>query len=118
MATTTTRLARPERATPPLRSAPRRSPIVADLRGIYIIWYRDLLRWWRDRQRILPSLIQPILYLFVFGVGLGSAIGGLGARPGVSGVSFTTFMYPGVLAMSVLFTSIFASMSIMWDREF
>jgi ABC-2 type transport system permease protein len=99
---------------------PRHSALVLELRGVYIIWYRDVLRWWRDRQRILPSLVQPILYLFVFGVGLGSAIGsGLGGRfGGVAGVSYTTFMYPGVLAMSVLFTSIFASMSIMWDHEF
>lgn len=99
------------------------SPVVAIARGVYIIWFRDLLRWWRDRQRILPSLVQPILYLFVFGVGLGSAIGGglAGARGGAAGlpgVSYTTFMYPGVLAMSVLFTSIFSAMSIVWDREF
>src|SRR5205807_5647547 len=58
-------------------SAPRqRSRVIADARGVYIIWFRDVLRWWRDRQRILPSIVQPILYLFVFGVGLGSAIGG------------------------------------------
>ena len=99
---------------------PRRPAIVLQLRGVYIIWYRDLLRWWRDRQRILPSLIQPVLYLFVFGVGLGSAIGGGGGGRigGVGDVGYTTFMYPGVLAMSVLFTAIFSSMSIMWDREF
>ena len=92
------------------RPAVRRSRLRADLRGVFIIWYRDLLRWWRDRQRILPSLVQPILYLFVFGVGLSSAMGG-GANPraaagaagaGALGVSYTTFMYPGVLAMSVL----------------
>ncbi|MPZ16204.1 MAG: ABC transporter permease subunit, partial [Chloroflexi bacterium] len=66
---------------------------------------------------------QPILYLFVFGVGLSSAVGGgiagargAGGAPG--GVEYTTFMYPGVLAMSVLFTAIFSSMSIVWDREF
>jgi ABC-2 type transport system permease protein len=96
---------------------------VANLRGTYIIWFRDLLRWWRDRQRILPSIVQPILYLFVFGVGLGSAIGGgIGGARGAAaagiGVSYTTFMYPGVLAMSILFTSIFSAMSIVWDREF
>jgi ABC-2 type transport system permease protein len=97
----------------------RRSRLLANVRGVYIIWYRDLLRWWRDRQRILPSAVQPILYLFVFGVGLGSAIGGgRGAGSNALGVSYTTFMYPGVLAMSVLFTSIFSAMSIVWDREF
>lgn len=97
-----------------------------DLRGVAILWYRDLLRWWRDRQRILPSLVQPLLYLFVFGVGLSSAMGGgLGARGEAGaasaralGLSYTTFMYPGVLAMSVLFTAIFSAMSIVWDREF
>jgi ABC-2 type transport system permease protein len=97
-----------------------------EARGIAILWYRDLLRWWRDRQRILPSLVQPLLYLFVFGVGLSSAMGGgLGQRAAAGaasaravGVSYTTFMYPGVLAMSVLFTAIFSAMSIVWDREF
>jgi ABC-2 type transport system permease protein len=109
------------RTTAAAPTARRRSALVADARGIYIIWYRDLLRWWRDRQRILPSFFQPILYLFVFGVGLGSALGGAaGAGTGASalGVGYTTFMYPGVLAMSVLFTAIFSSMSIVWDREF
>jgi ABC-2 type transport system permease protein len=101
----------------------RPSTLRAAVRGAYIIWYRDLLRWWRDRQRILPSLFQPILYLFVFGVGLGSALGrgigpGGGAAGAPAGVAYTTFMYPGILAMSVLFTAIFSSMSIVWDREF
>ncbi len=102
-----------------------RSRLAAEARGVYVIWYRDLLRWWRDRQRILPSIVQPILYLFVFGVGLGSAMGGGlggargGALPaGAQGLQYTTFMYPGILAMSVLFTAIFSAMSIVWDREF
>ncbi len=101
----------------------RSSALRAAVRGAYIIWYRDLLRWWRDRQRIVPALFQPILYLFVFGVGLSSALGGgisgdMAGRGAPAGVNYTTFMYPGVLAMSVLFTAIFSSMSIVWDREF
>jgi ABC-2 type transport system permease protein len=81
------------------------------------------LRWWRDRQRIVPSLFQPILYLFVFGTGLGASIGdSIGSAPGrgvpPALVHYTTFMYPGVLAMSVIFTAMFSSMSIVWDREF
>jgi ABC-2 type transport system permease protein len=120
MATTGVRTESAAGAGRPALTAARRPAFVLQLRGVYIIWYRDLLRWWRDRQRILPSLIQPVLYLFVFGVGLGSAIGGgLGGRfGGAVDVGYTTFMYPGVLAMSVLFTAIFSSMSIMWDREF
>jgi len=105
------------------RAATHESQLLVEARGVYIIWYRDVLRWWRDRQRILPSLAQPILYLFVFGVGLGSALGGGlrgagAANAGALGVSYTSFMYPGVLAMSVLFTSIFSAISIVWDREF
>jgi ABC-2 type transport system permease protein len=119
MSTTTIQADRPAVAVKSARPR-RRSRLVADLRGAYIIWFRDLLRWWRDRQRILPSVVQPILYLFVFGVGLGSAIGGArgAGGSGALGVSYTTFMYPGVLAMSVLFTSMFSAMSIVWDREF
>ncbi len=102
---------------------PQQRRALVELRGLYIIWYRDLLRWWRDRQRILPSLVQPLLYLFVFGVGLGASLAGprtagATASAGALGVSYTTFMYPGVLAMSVLFTSIFSAVSIVWDREF
>ncbi|MHB8719139.1 MAG: ABC transporter permease [Candidatus Dormibacteria bacterium] len=86
----------------------------------YIIWYRDLIRFWRDRTRVVMSLAQPVLYLAIFGVGLSSTIG-RGAVGG-SGVpatfSYLQFMYPGVLGMAVLFTAIFSAMSVVWDREF
>src|SRR5256885_16086845 len=84
-----------ERAAASFTVSGGRSAVVADLRGVYIIWYRDLLRWWRDRQRILPSLIQPILYLFVFGVGLGSAIGGRRPRRRDAGGGPTPSPGPG-----------------------
>src|SRR5437016_8045159 len=85
-----------------------------DLRAVSIVWRRELIRFQRDRLRAVTSLIQPLLFLLVLGTGL-SAL----ARGGMpSGIDFQTFIYPGVLAMSVLFTAIFSAASIVWDREF
>src|SRR6266851_2074536 len=85
-----------------------------DLRAIVIVWRRELIRFRTDRLRAITSLIQPVLFLFVLGTGLSSLAG----RSMPPGVSFKTFIYPGVLAMSVLFTAIFSAASIVWDREF
>ncbi len=85
-----------------------------DLRAIGIVWRRELIRFRTDRLRAITALIQPLLFLFILGTGLGSLAGG--SMP--PGISFKTFIYPGVLAMSVLFTAIFSAASIVWDREF
>ena len=85
-----------------------------DLRAVSIVWRRELIRFRTDRLRAITSLIQPVLFLFVLGTGLSSLAGG--SMP--PGISFKTFIYPGVLAMSVLFTAIFSAGSIVWDREF
>jgi ABC-2 type transport system permease protein len=85
-----------------------------DLRAAGIVWRRELIRFRTDRLRAVTSLIQPILFLFVLGNGLGALAG----RNLPAGISFMTFIYPGVLAMSVLFTAIFSAASIVWDREF
>ena len=99
----------------------RRGTAWPTLRAIYIIWYRDVLRFWRDRARLLASFAQPILYLVIFGTGLSSALSGGGAFSGggaSTGFSYTQFIYPGIIGMTVLFGSIFSAMSIVWDREF
>src|SRR5690348_8248385 len=88
----------------------------ASLRAVYIIWYRDILRYWRDRWRLVASLAQPLLFLLVFGSGLSTALGGAFGRG--TGLSYIQFMYPGIIGMSILFTAIFGAMSIVWDREF
>ena len=85
-----------------------------DMRAAGIVWRRELIRFRGDRLRAITALIQPILFLFVLGTGLG-ALAGHGLP---TGISFKTFIYPGVLAMSVLFTAIFSAASIVWDREF
>ena len=86
----------------------------SDLRAVSIVWRRELIRFRRDRLRTITSLIQPLLFLLVLGTGLSSLA--KGSMP--PGVSFKAFIYPGVLAMSVMFTAIFSAASIVWDREF
>ena len=85
-----------------------------DLRAVSIVWRRELIRFRSDRLRAVTSLIQPILFLFILGTGL-SRLAGRGMPPGID---YRTFMYPGVLAMSVMFTAMFSAASIVWDREF
>jgi ABC-2 type transport system permease protein len=85
-----------------------------DVRAASIVWRRELLRFKSDRLRAVTSLVQPVLFLFVLGTGLSS----LASHGLPSGVDFKTFIYPGVLSMSVLFTAIFSAASIVWDREF
>jgi daunorubicin resistance ABC transporter membrane protein len=87
-----------------------------DLRAVSIVWRRELIRFRTDRLRAITSLVQPFLFLFILGTGLSHLAGG--SLPHSANFDFKTFIYPGVLAMSVLFTAIFSAASIVWDREF
>lgn len=84
----------------------------SEARAVRVIWHREMLRFLGDRSQILMALVQPLLFLFVLGSGLES----LSART-TGGVDLTTFMFPGALAMAVLFTAIFRAASLVWDRE-
>src|SRR5438045_9698450 len=79
----------------------------ASLRAIYIIWYRDILRYWRDRWRLVASLAQPLLFLVVFGSGLSSSLRGAFGRG--TGISYIQFMYPGIIGMSILLRATFGA---------
>jgi len=87
--------------------------IRGDLRAVKIVWQREMIRFTKDRLRILTALVQPILFLFVLGSGLSRL-----ASHGTHGVDLRTFVYPGVLCMAVLFTAMFSAASLVWDREF
>lgn len=84
------------------------------LTGIYIVWLRDFKRFWRDTPRRLGAFVQPLVYLFLLGTGLQAAFKVFGA----GNTKYVTFMFPGILGMTVLFTSVFSSISILWDRQF
>ncbi len=84
-----------------------------ELRAIKIVWEREVVRFASDRVRMITSLVQPLLFLFVLGTGLSRI-----ANAGTGGLNLRTFLYPGILAMAVMFTAMFSAASIVWDREF
>jgi ABC-2 type transport system permease protein len=79
---------------------------------VYILWLRELKRYSRSRAQIIGSLGQPILYLLTFGFGFGPVF----QRAGLG--SSLQFIAPGVVGMSVLFSSIFSGIGLLWDRQF
>lgn len=87
--------------------------IAQDVRAIRVVMAREWIRFRQDKIRIVSALVQPVLFIFVLGTGLSSV-----TDQSIDGLDFRTFMFPGVLATSVLFTAVFSAMSIVWDREF
>ncbi|MEU8271663.1 ABC transporter permease [Sphaerisporangium sp. NPDC049002] len=85
-----------------------------DIRAVKIVLHRELLRFVNDRTRMISTLVQPVLWLFVMGTGLSTLV----SRGPSQGVDFRTFIYPGVIAMTVITTAMFSAGSIVWDREF
>lgn len=79
---------------------------------LYILWLRQLKRYWRSRARLIGSLGQPVLFLVALGFGLGPVFEKAG------GGNYIQFLAPGVIAMSILFTGIFSGMEIIWDKQF
>ncbi len=79
---------------------------------IYVLWLREVKRYSRSRAQIIGSLAQPLLYLLVLGFGFGAVFQQAGQG------SYLQFVAPGVIAMGVLFTSIFSGIGLLWDRQF
>jgi ABC-2 type transport system permease protein len=80
--------------------------------AIYILWLRELKRYVRSRVQIVVSLGQPCLYLLALGFGLGPVFQKAGQG------SYLQFMAPGVIGMTVLFSSVFSGIAMLWDRQF
>jgi len=80
----------------------------------YVMWLRDVKRFVRARSRLLGNVVQPFFFLAILGFGFSSAV-----MPGIpTGFRFLDFLTPGIVAMSVLFSSIFAGVSVLWDKQF
>lgn len=80
---------------------------------IYTIWLRNVKRYIRSKSRIVGSLGMPLFFLLILGFGLNSVVTIQGA-----GENYVTFIVPGIISMSVLFTSIFSGIQIIWDKQF
>jgi ABC-2 type transport system permease protein len=83
---------------------------MGELEGFYALWYRELKVFSREKSRIVSSLFTPLLWIIVFGGGLGSAVS-------LGGVNYQVFIFPGILAMTILFSSVFFGLYIVWDRK-
>ena len=81
-------------------------------RPIYVICQREFIKFFREKSRLLGTLARPVLWLFVVGNGMSALV-----RP-QTGFSYIQFIFPGMIGMTILFASIFSSISIVWDREF
>ena len=88
--------------------------MIRSLMVIYTIWLREVTLAMRERVRIVATVAQPLIYLAVLGKGITSGL----TLTSAGNIEYLKFMYPGVIGMSILFTSIFAALSIIWDREF
>jgi ABC-2 type transport system permease protein len=78
--------------------------------GIYAIWVRELIIFFREKERFISAVVTPLMWIFIFGNGLGSSMT-------VGATSYQEFVFPGIVSMAVLFGSIFYGMYIIWDRK-
>ena len=87
---------------------------MSELEGIYTIWLREFKRFIRYRSRILTSVVTPLIWLLIFGTGLGSAVRFGGNIAG----GYQAFIYPGIIGQTILFTAIFSGVSVIIDRQY
>jgi ABC-2 type transport system permease protein len=85
-----------------------------ELSGLYALWLREFIVFTRERSRIASALFTPLLWLFIFGTALKSKVSVTG--PG-AGMDYRLFIFPGILCMVILFTSLFFGVYIVWDRK-
>jgi ABC-2 type transport system permease protein len=79
---------------------------------VYIMWIRELKRFWRSKARLVGSLAQPVLFLIALGFGFGPIFQQAG------GGNYIEFLAPGIIGMSILFSAMFMGIQIIWDRQF
>ncbi|HEY4699200.1 MAG TPA: ABC transporter permease [Nitrososphaerales archaeon] len=82
---------------------------MGEVSGLLAIWYREFIVFTREKSRVIASIVNPLLFLVIFGAGLGSSVS-------VQDMSYQSFIFPGIIAMTLIFTSIFYGVYIIWDK--
>lgn len=80
---------------------------------IYVIVLRELIKFFREKGRLVSTMTRPIIWLFFVGMGMSRLV-----PPEITGTDYMRFLFPGIIGMTVLFSAIFSSISIIWDKEF
>lgn len=84
---------------------------MTEIRGLYTLWLREIKRFLRDRTRLVSSFVQPLLWLVIFGAGFGTHFL-------IPGLNYQQYIFPGIIGQTLLFTSMFMGISVIWDKEF
>ena len=83
-----------------------------EINAIYVLVAREFKKFTRERSRLISTIARPLLWLFLVGAGMSRLVSPKAGMP------YTQFIFPGILGMTILFSSIFSSISIIWDKEF
>jgi ABC-2 type transport system permease protein len=94
---------------PPQSGRAGKVDYMGELSGLVAIWYREFKVFTREKARVISSVMNPLLFLVIFGAGLGSSVT-------VQDINYQAFIYPGIIAMAMLFTSVFYGVYIVWDK--
>ncbi len=84
---------------------------MSEIEGIYAVWLREAKIYIREKERVISSVVSPLLWIFAFGAGVGTTV------ENIEGYTYQVFIYPGVVVMTVLFASLFYGVYIIWDRK-
>lgn len=90
--------------------------LIIELGRLYAIWLREFKVFLREKSRLVASTFTPLLWLFVIGAGFGSTA--TNSEGGISGLDYQKFIFPGIIGMSVIFSSVFFGSYVIWDRKF
>ncbi len=85
----------------------------SEIQAIYVMWLRQMKRFFRSKSRLVVTIAQPLLFLFILGSGFRQL-----TFPGLGDMDFIHFFAPGIVTMSIIFSSMFTGISVLWDKQF